>query len=461
MTPPLIEIINEALLQPGAVIAYHISRRLRELYPDLALIEGDDRSFGIEPYSAGGHCGLAAREVPHPQRDSHWAGPKHGVFRRAANLWYEVTWQGNRLDVLLVEWGGDMGHGGYRHFILAESEALADQFLSEVCRWNTELRDEVLVFEGGNWHKDPALFRSIKGATLENLILRGTLKQDIHDDLAGFFRNRDTYERYGVPWKRGIILVGPPGNGKTHAVKALVNALGQDCLYVKSFRSQMPDEYSIRNVFARARMSGPCILVLEDLDSLITSQNRSFFLNELDGFAGNDGILTLATTNHPERLDPAIVDRPSRFDRKYPFDLPAAEERVAYVEMWNGTLQPELRLSAGGVVTIGERTNGFSFAYLKELFISATMRWINLPEPGSMNKIMAEQVDVLREQMASAIMFDTGPSEEEMAESSAMGMRRHFWPHTPGGGWFSYGDQWGDALVASEASVELDDEEIE
>jgi ATP-dependent 26S proteasome regulatory subunit len=62
---------------------------------------------------------------------------------------------------------------------------------------------------------------------------------------------------------------------------------------------------------------------------------RTNFLNELDGFAANIGIVTLATTNHPERLDPAILDRPSRFDRKYPFDLPEQPERHAYIVMWN------------------------------------------------------------------------------------------------------------------------------
>ena len=152
--------------------------------------------------------------------------------------------------------------------------------------------------------------------------------------------------------------------------------------------------------------------MLEDLDSLVTSRNRSFFLNELDGFAGNEGILTLATTNHPERLDPAILDRPSRFDRKYPFDLPQVEERASDIDMWNGTLQPDLRLSDRGVMDIAEQTNGFSFAYLKELFISATMRWINAPQPGAMDEVLREQVDGLRDQMASAIIFEA-PSDEE------------------------------------------------
>jgi AAA+ superfamily predicted ATPase len=133
----------------------------------------------------------------------------------------------------------------------------------------------------------------------------------------------------------------------------------------------------------------------------LTSQNRSFFLNELDGFASNIGVVTLATTNHPERLDPAILDRPSRFDRKYPFDLPAPAERSAYIVMWNESLKPVLRLSEEGVAKISEVTEGFSFAYLKELFLSSKMRWIAQAQQGTMEQVMAEQVEKLHEQMMS------------------------------------------------------------
>lgn len=69
-------------------------------------------------------------------------------------------------------------------------------------------------------------------------------------------------------------------------------------------------------VFGKARAEAPCVLILEDLDSLINDNNRSFFLNQLDGLENNDGLLVIGTTNHYERLDPAITKRPSRFDRK-------------------------------------------------------------------------------------------------------------------------------------------------
>ena len=180
-------------------------------------------------------------------------------------------------------------------------------------------------------------------------MLAGTLKEEIREDLTRFFAMRETYELHAVPWKRGVLFVGPPGNGKTHAVKALINAIGKPCLYVKSFQAEHMTEHDcIRQAFKRARKSAPCILVLEDLDSLINANNRSFFLNELDGFAANTGVVALATTNHPERLDASILDRPSRFDRKYHFDLPGPAERLA--------VRPALgRVAARGVAPVGSR----------------------------------------------------------------------------------------------------------
>lgn len=78
----------------------------------------------------------------------------------------------------------------------------------------------------------------------------------------------------------------------------------------------MGEEAAMQEVFTKARQLAPCVIVLEDIDSLINDGNRSFFLNQLDGIEDNDGLLILATTNHFDRLDPGLSSRPSRFDRK-------------------------------------------------------------------------------------------------------------------------------------------------
>src|SRR5262249_40394830 len=155
----------------------------------------------------------------------------------------------------------------------------------------------------------------------------------------------------------------------------------------------------------------PCIVVLEDLDSLIDQKTRSFLLNELDGFAANIGVMVVATTNHPERLDPAILDRPSRFDRKYYFDLPGSAERLAYVTTWNRSLQSDLRVSERAIAEIVDQTESFSFAYLKELFLSSMMQWTSSQGAIEMDSIITNRATVLREQMNSAV-------EELVAQAS-------------------------------------------
>lgn len=448
------QLISEVLLLPAAAIDYHISQHLLELFPGKALIESEG-FLPIEGYARAQHCTFTRQTFTYNQMNIYWTGlerqilrphhqamPMGGMVFHSMNplapeqtdppaedapetqdainkAWFEVQWQGHALDVLIMNIQGEGFHK--THFwLLAETEEVARAFFAAVSRWNAEIRGEVLVFDNGNWYKDENLFQDIKNATFENLILRGSLKQEIRDDLVQFFASRDLYEEHDVPWKRGILFVGPAGNGKTHTVKALINSLDQPCLYVKSFRAAHTggaDEFNIRQVFDRARRSAPCVLVLEDLDSLLTPYNRSFFLNELDGFASNIGIVTLATTNHPERLDPSILDRPSRFDRKYPFDLPEIAERTAYITMWNESLKPDLRLSDEGITKIGEATEGFSFAYLKELFLSSKMRWIARAQQGSMEQVMSEQVDRLREQMMSV---NTEPPPEMPEELQGM-----------------------------------------
>lgn len=143
------------------------------------------------------------------------------------------------------------------------------------------------------------------------------------------------------------------------------------CLYVKAIHYT----FDISSIFRVARQMAPCLLILEDIDTLLTEQLRSYFFNEVDGLENNDGIMMIATTNHLDKLDGGLAKRPSRFDRKYKFPIPDRDERILYCDYWRGKLQynrdiefPE-KLSAA----IADITQDFTFAYLKEAFVAALL----------------------------------------------------------------------------------------
>jgi DNA replication protein DnaC len=388
-------LLHQHLMLQDDARAYHIGAELAELYPNRAILESADSDFDVAEYARAGQCTIEPSDSIHAQVLTIWEAQKQEIEHCIQNAWLNVSWRGHALDVLTI-------CENSISWVIADSVSLAEAFFRAVCLWNTEVREEVLVFEDDYWRKCESTYRTIREASWDDVILPPTLKQQILDDLNSFFAARETYQQYGVPWKRGVVLIGPPGNGKTYSIKALVNLLAKPCLYIKSIDSARRHAHTnIRQVFDHARKLAPCILVLEDLDTLMNENNRSYILNELDGFAGNHGLLTLATTNYPEKLDPAILDRPSRFDRKYHLGLPAAPERRTFIARWNERLAAELRLSDLGIYQAAARSEGFSFAYLKELLISATMAWIANPQPGTMDSVLVEQVQLLRQQMTT------------------------------------------------------------
>ena len=391
--------IKDALYKPDDYTAYHVGRKLGELHPEKIVVAGQTWYFDIETFVRDGHCSVIEQKSVFHQVKTEWDGISRKLKNSIENSWLNVLWKGQLMDVVLITWA----EGCFRtrhHWIVADERQIAEDFFRSVCEWSCEVRGEILVYHDGYFRKDEELFKSIKNATFDNLVLPDSLKQQIQKDFEQFFSSREVYERYQIPWKRGAIFIGPPGNGKTHTLKALINQLGKPCLYIRSFKSEdETDEANMSEVFKRARMNAPCVLVLEDLDSMIDNNNRAFFLNELDGFNSNTGVVVLATTNHPEKLDSSILDRPSRFDRKYYFQLPADAERCAYITKWNGELEPEMRLTEKGTARVVSETHDFSFAYLKELFVTSMVQWISSGGSGSMDEVLLAQTKLLRSQM--------------------------------------------------------------
>ncbi|KIW16062.1 hypothetical protein PV08_06113 [Exophiala spinifera] len=289
---------------------------------------------------------------------------------------YLYKWQNMTFLVYLVDGrdGTEAWVQTRNQYILGDKAAV-ETLIATVGRWQASLHGEVWVFEG-YWYKDSQLYESVLKSRWEDVILDEGMKKDLVELVDRFFSSREQYHRLRVPWKRGVIFYGPPGNGKTLSIKATMRTLYKrtpsiPTLYVKLLLNQ----YSIESVFTLARREAPCYLVFEDLDSLVTDELRSFFLNAVDGVSENEGVFMIGSTNHIDLLDPSISKRPSRFDRKFLFPNPSFDERVQYCQYWQKKLSDNKDVEFPDEIcpAAAKITDGFSFAYLQEAFVTALL----------------------------------------------------------------------------------------
>jgi transitional endoplasmic reticulum ATPase len=316
--------------------------------------------------------------------------PEGSVDDRVLFAQWEYEWHGRSVTCYKFRWVDKAwAPREYYAFVTDTSNVVANhctytEDLMKACgAWTQELHDEVYVYEDGDWEKNKTLFKAVSKSSWDDVIIDPAMKKDIIKDVESFFGSRSTYSQYNISWKRGIILHGPPGCGKTISIKALMNSVRQRKvanLYVKSFKASgcQTDQASIRQIFIKARAVAPALLIFEDLDSLVTDELRSFFLNEVDGVEDNSGILIIGSTNHLDRLDTSITRRPSRFDRKFHFKAPSEAERKLYCEYWQQKLQSNEDVDFTDEIcqVVAEATKGFTFAYLKELFVQTLLMHI-------------------------------------------------------------------------------------
>ena len=204
-------------------------------------------------------------------------------------------------------------------------------------------------------------------ARWEDLVLPDELGLELRRTVEEFFAAGPLYRRHELPHRRGILLAGPPGNGKTSILRAIGSTLG---LPVVVATLEDPNgAHNTRRAFERAAALAPAVLCFEDLDALVgDGPGLSQFLNLLDGLAPREGLLVLATTNHPDAIDPAITKRPSRFDRVFVVPNPGLAQRRAFLEKLLGGAAP-----LGEADRLAEATGGYSMAFLEELVLQARL----------------------------------------------------------------------------------------
>ncbi|KAL8654446.1 MAG: hypothetical protein Q9226_003434 [Calogaya cf. arnoldii] len=342
----------------------YLQAALRRQYPELALTSTVARNVNLLAFAFAGHATATLDIVDESVlRTRYVSGASVSESRTFAKYLYK--W-GDEYFIVYVVY---ISYYETRQYILkepSEGETImsmngrTDELLKAIGKWQIPPPPGdkwVYVFDDGYWFRSRALYDQVKNASWDDVILNEGMKKQITSLMHKFFDSREIYKNLGVPWKRGVIFHGPAGNGKTISIKALMNSLFRSnglsipSLYVKSAAST----WSIRRVFQQARYMSPCLLIFEDIDTIVTKDTRSYFFNEVDGLEDNDGIFMVASTNHLDKLDAGL----------------SSDLLVLTVNVFSRSLQ---KRNADFTVNSGaEDSRRRSFAYMQEAFVATLL----------------------------------------------------------------------------------------
>lgn len=258
---------------------------------------------------------------------------------------------------------GERSFGVMTLYACKSEKVMHDLFLALV-QWHEAKKTRnghITVFDHMGGHSRPR-----PDADWGDLVLPPGMADDIRGNIEGFFKSGPLYKQLKLAHKRGFLVAGPPGNGKTMLARVLASDRLLSFCWLK-LTSRLEDDH-VAGAFDYAYRHSPGILLIEDLDRLTGKGGVSMsnILNQLDGMASGQGVLVMATTNAPEKLDPALVHRPSRFDRVWHVPLPSEEQRLALLRKRSGQF-----FSAEATARAAEASGGFSMAYTQELITNA------------------------------------------------------------------------------------------
>lgn len=194
----------------------------------------------------------------------------------------------------------------------------------------------------------------------------------IKTDISKFWSKEKKFKEYGLVHKRGILLYGKPGCGKSCAIQLVIKDLidNHNGLVFKISNSDDLQVFSsqFNNVIRTIEPHRRVVTILEDIDGLFeeSKSTQTKLLNLLDGINQNSNIVYVGTTNYPEKLEERILNRPSRFDKRYRFGLPSDDVREAYLL---NSLKPHDIKEVDLDYWI-EQTDGLTLSHLRELIVS-------------------------------------------------------------------------------------------
>lgn len=180
-----------------------------------------------------------------------------------------------------------------------------------------------------------------------------------------FWTLKANFDVRGFTFKRGMLLWGPPGSGKTSAIWQMTKHLVQKQNGIVVFVEEPELSMICIHMLRRIEPNRPLICVFEDIDALVQRHGEHSYLALLDGEVQINNVIHIATTNYPEYLDRRFVDRPSRFDTIMKIGMPSPDAREAYFKAKEPGLSPET------LERWVERTDGYSVAHLREVIIAS------------------------------------------------------------------------------------------
>lgn len=321
-----------------------------------------------------------------------------GTTKDAANEMDSFGWRGS---VELV-WNGHDIHCWM--FSLIMSNGCADVYLVAT-KSNAALQDFLRVLDryGQTRHKVEKEIFVVNGENIpiapsswEDVVLPAGMARDIRTNVQAFFHSPERYQQLGIPHRRGFVFAGPPGCGKTLTLKTL--AYNTPVKFITVLGKANIDDNDISYALRLAEKYTPAVVLLEDIDRLVHAEgiSLSYFLNMLDGLKVLNGVLLIATCNEPDKLDHALIHRPSRFDRVWRFELPKYEQRLALLHKRGGTFFSESALQ-----TAARRSEGFSMTYVQEIVVSALLECAH-DELAPGDDYLFKSLDTLRVQRKSA-----------------------------------------------------------